>query len=552
LAVKTQNSSLFNEVKAALQTILPLMLNEKSFFDDHIEKFADKLEQLIDNYLNNIDFNNVLYFGFSVHMNLWILSSVIAEKIKKRMPEMPVVIGGINTNEIAKTFLDNFKQFDIAIWGEGEIPLEETTQFLLNSNNFSGFNLERSFYRENGIVRESFAKKHHFLDMSENVIFPDFSDFFDYRNQHGITVPIDFLTVEGGRGCHWNRCRFCYLNKGYKYRQKSIEEIFLEIKYMICTYGIYHFNILTNDIIGNDMNRFHSLLEKLSEIKKEYIDFKIIEAEIITCDLSYNTIKKMREAGIALIQIGFESACDNLLKKIDKKNTFASNLNVLKHCLDVGINFGGANVLYNLLEETEDDIYESIENLRFFRFILDEKKRVVLRPIDLSVSSISKYFNTISGNKQGYLPKINLYHKAFLNIFDEETQWHFFEHSLNYKDPKWDYFTDMHFHYANNNYKYNFIRENDKIIYQEFLNNEMTEHIEFDKNEPSLLILDYCYDKPISIYELNNLLPKNGKTNCELDDLKEKVDALFYQGLLYRTPCYNEITSIINIKKIEL
>ena len=34
-----------------------------------------------------------------------------------------------------------------------------------------------------------------------------------------------------------------------------------------------------------------------------------------------------------------------------------------------------------------------------------------------------------------------------------------------------------------------------------------------------------------------------------MEILVEKIDTLFHQGLLYRTPDYNEITSIVNINK---
>jgi len=47
LSVQTKNVSLYNEVKAALQSIFPVMLNEKNFFDEHIEKYALKLEHSI-------------------------------------------------------------------------------------------------------------------------------------------------------------------------------------------------------------------------------------------------------------------------------------------------------------------------------------------------------------------------------------------------------------------------------------------------------------------------------------------------------------------------
>ena len=174
------------------------------------------------------------------------------------------------------------------------------------------------------------------------------------------------------------------------------------------------------------------------------------------------------------------------------------------------------------------------------------------RLLPLSINSSSRYFKVTSDRKQDYIPNINLFHKAFINDFDEDARWHFFEFVSKNKDAKWDYFSDLHYHYTNNIYEYKFINENFKIIYQEFLNKELTEHIEFEKNELYIPILDYCYDKPVSINELQNLLSEKDRIFPDLETLAEKVDTLFYQGLLYRTPDNTEIVSIVNIKKQEL
>ena len=543
LAVKTKNKSLYDEVKAVLRTILPIMLNEVNFYDEHIKKYTIKLEQFIDKYLDNIDFNNILYFGFSMKMDQWVLASVIAKKIKKRNTNIPIVIGGINTDKVAKAFLDNFKQFDIAIWGEGEIPLLALTRFFLGTNNYSNFGIDRSYFREKNIVKNSFTIKHDYIDLSENEIYPNFADFFEYKK------PSDFamLYIEGGRGCHWNKCHFCYLNEGYRYRQKSIEKISQEIKYLISTYNIFHFAFTDNDIIGKDINRLHSFLSALFEIKKEYPDFIVTGVQIMPLDLSGKIIKKMWKAGITSIQIGFECASNSLLKKIDKKNTFATNLNTIKHCNDIGIKIVGVYIIYSFPEEKEEDIYESMENLRFLRFIMDKNPP---NHVPLAINSSSKYFNAILDRKQEYSPRLNAYKKVFFDTFDEEAQWHFFEFILKNRDEKWDYLVDAQTHYMSNKYEYQFIIEKDLIIYQEHFNNELIEHIEFDNDDLYISILDYCYDKPISINELSALLSKNNMTLCEIDVLKEKIDFLFNQGLVYRTPDYNEIVSIVTTKKM--
>jgi len=547
LAVKTNNQLLYNEIKAILQSFLPIMLNEKDFFDDHIKKYTKKLDKTIDDYLNTIDLNNVMYFGFSMKMYQWVLASVVAEKIKKIAPNIPIVIGGINTAKEAKTFLENFKQFDIAIWGEGEIPLGELTFFLSNSKNFSEYNVERSFFRENNIIKVSSNTKYNFLDFSAKEIFPDFDDYFYCLKQNAIKLD-EILVIEGGRGCHWNRCHFCYLNEGYKYRQKSIEKLSQEIRYMIATHGCFRFEFLDNDFIGRDFNRFKALLNELIIIKKEYPDFVIVGAEIITLGVSAELIKKMFKAGIVVLQIGYESASNSLLKKIDKKNTFASNLNTIKHCFDVGIVLAGTNIICNLLEEQDEDILESIENLRFFRFILDKKGVFFHRISTLSINSSSKYYQASLKKKQEYQPLLQIHSKAFINNFAEETKWTFFEFVSRQSDVKWEYFTIIQNHYQKNDYSYKFICKRFKVIYIEKFNKDIIEHIEFDYNDPAIHILFHSYNKVLSLQELKNILSIS-EIVCKKETLVTKLDFLFSKGLIYRTPCYNEIVSVVKLKK---
>ena len=545
LAVRTNNKSLYNEVKTILQSLLPIMLNEKDFFDNHIEKYTKELDKVIDGYLDTIDFNNVMYFGFSMKMYQWVVASVMAEKIKKRAPDIPIIIGGICTSKEAKTFLENFKQFDIAVWGEGEAPLGELTRFLSNAGNFSEYNIERSFFRENDVVKASNNTKHTFFDLSTNGVFPDFDDYFDHLKQYGTRLN-EVLVIEGGRGCHWNRCHFCYLNEGYRYRQKSIDQISQEIRHMISKHGVLRFEFLDNDIIGKDIDRFNALLNKLIKIKKEYPDFLIVGAEIISLGLSAEILKKMLKAGIINVQVGYESASNNLLTKIDKKNTFASNLNVIKHCFDIGILASGINVICNLLEEQDEDILESIENLRFFRFILYNNKGKFFHNLSaLGVNSSSRYYKAAFDIKHEYKPHLQLHSKAF--NFEEDAQWTLCEFVLRQRDVKWDYFATIQHHYQKNDYKYKFIRKCDKVIYIEKFNKEKTESITFDYNDVSIFIVDHCYNKVVSIQELIDALLKKD-IHSKIEDLREKLDFLFYKGLVYRTPDYSEIISMVKLK----
>lgn len=99
-----------------------------NFWDEHMHQYAQKFEELLNEIIDKYDFDNILYFGLEVNLYQWVCSSIIAEKIKEKSPSAVIVVGGIGTKEAAIAYLQNFAQFDIAMWGEGEIPLLHLTE----------------------------------------------------------------------------------------------------------------------------------------------------------------------------------------------------------------------------------------------------------------------------------------------------------------------------------------------------------------------------------------------------------------------------------------
>ena len=115
--------------------------------------------------------------------------------------------------------------------------------------------------------------------------YPDFFDYISKKNEYRIQQA-PFLFIESSRGCHWGKCHFCYLNKGYRHRVKDIVNVRKYVEEAIKKYNIYNFAFLDNDLVANDFSRFNSLLDSLIEIKYKYPDFSIILAEIITKDFT--------------------------------------------------------------------------------------------------------------------------------------------------------------------------------------------------------------------------------------------------------------------------
>ncbi|MBR5255729.1 MAG: hypothetical protein IKV62_03015 [Bacteroidales bacterium] len=553
IAFRNNDRSIYNEIKSILQSINPSYVStDDGFYDRHMESAYRETDRIIEELFATIDFSQILYWGFALKMDQWLFASILAQKIKEKDPTMPVVVGGINTKDVALTYLKKFSQFDYATWGEGEGPLLELTRFLENTNGHCDIQeVSNVAYRRGDEVLFSNKRNRYYLDMADLVLFPDFSDYFKTKDKLKIGCP-SYITIEGSRGCHWNRCHFCYLNTDYRYRLKSVDKIRLEIQYMIDTYGIYDFEFLDNDLVGKDIARFNSLLDCFIEIKKEFPRFQIVLAEIITKDLDYATIKKMFDAGIKYAQIGYESASSGLLKKIDKKNTFSSNLLYVKFAVFHKIPLGGVNVITGLLEETTEDIIEACANLRFLRFYLDYKMfRHATLP--LTVNSSSRYYNKINQSDSAWrLFKIP--HILLRNSFSREEQWRLFEFVRVTDNIHWNCFLKIESYYLSHKHTYKIENIKNLIVLKEFINNKIAKTLSWDVNSLEAEILYKTDEKPRHFDDLhselvclytnqNRPIPSDGA-------LRNALDTLYQEGIVYFDKISDDNTDLIRYDNI--
>lgn len=475
-----------------------------------------------------------LFVGMSMSLFQWVPAYVVGSIIKELQPNTFITTGGIGNPEQAKAFINSFKYIDLASWGEGEFFIVNLVEKLLNDKKFD--TLSQCYFRKGKeIVKSSVLKKEY--KSLDKVLYNDFSDFFKcYKgNQKDIMLPI-----EGARGCHWNRCHFCFLNQGYKYRHKSADVIKKEILNNIRKYSVYDYAFLDNDVIGKDRENFDILLDNLIDIKRIYPKFRVMLAEIITRGIDFETIKKMHVAGFIHVQIGYESPSDVLLSKIDKKNTFASNLFFIKWANEFNIHVGGMNVLRGLLEENIDDIKEGAQNLHFMRFYqLGTKYKHEIS--SLAINNASKYYKYVnrleletlySDSVKEMLPKNFLSFEDSLSIYQFVRRFQLFA---------WDFFEKIEAHYAKNSYSYKLIRLSDEIVrYTEYYNSASVRVIDFDESDIAWKILKITDTGIVSIDQLSKLL------ECKIDLVNTEVQKLRDVGLLYVGKQSKECVSIIN------
>lgn len=431
--------------------------------------------------------------------------------------------------------------------------MEQVAKLL--SNNVSVQNIEEiphvAYRDKNGFLKATKVSARCFKDLDDNTNELEFSDYFDQGKsliRKGMMSV--HLFVEGSRGCHWQKCHFCYLNTGYKHRLRSPKNIGQEIRKFINKYNVYNFELLDNDVVANDYPRFLDLLAELKAVRDDFPRFRVILAEIITKGMSSFEIREMSEAGFIYVQIGYESPSDSILTKIEKKNTLSSNLLFIKYAIKYGINISGANVIQGLLEETSEDIMESMINLRYMRFYLGRSKfRHDMS--NLAVMSSSRYYictlndaRFVPNNFISYLPK-NFISKK--NI-DECTIIEKIQTSIDYS---WTLFQRVERFYLVNSYSYKLFKETGRLRFKEFFNDELINELLIEENSIDYLIMSNSNHEVMSFGRLKELLKIKSEwdniSDCELFNILENLKR---EGLIYSKSDFSEILTIIDFDNV--
>lgn len=168
---------------------------------------------------------------------------------------------------------------------------------------------------------------------------------FDYNDRK------NFCEILTSRSCPFD-CTFCYHPLGKKYRQRSLDNVFQEIDYLVGKYNINLLNIL-DEIFSLDEKR---LYEFASRMKKYNIRWM---AQWRADNVDENILKTLRDSGILLLGIGMESMSDKVLKSMKKHVTKSDIDRAYKLALDTRVRATG-NLIFGDPEETEETVEESL------------------------------------------------------------------------------------------------------------------------------------------------------------------------------------------------
>ena len=287
--------------------------------------------------------------------------------IKNNFPNIPIVAGGPHPTLTAHDTLQNIKEIDIAVRGEGEYSFLDLVN-TINKKEDLKYVKGISFRSEGGEIIHN-APREPIQDL-DSLPMParDLLPIDKYQQ----TIPLSnkiCTSIISARGCPY-ACVYCSTSKqwGHRIRHRSPENIVKEIEYLMSAYkldGIGFFD----DVFTMDKKRVIAICQTIIDRKLSISWW---------CEARANTIDKeivkwMRKAGCVHISMAIESGSDRILKNIKKAITVEQAIEATKIIKQAGIKLK-IFFMHGLPGETYEDIKKTVFLSRFLekKFEVDE------------------------------------------------------------------------------------------------------------------------------------------------------------------------------------
>jgi magnesium-protoporphyrin IX monomethyl ester (oxidative) cyclase len=264
----------------------------------------------------------------------------VSSLAKEVDPNILTVVGGPHVTVVPKGFLEEAKNVDIAVTGEGEYTMRDIAEHFLGKKQLS--DILGIAYRENGQVKVNSPRP--FNTNLDELPYPAY-DHVDmerylspkkigYRSFRDRAIPM--IT---SRGCPYNCC-FCsvHLHMGRGFRAHSPSYVLNHIQYVVDKFKVKNL-FFEDDNLTFDLKRFETICDGLIE-QKIKVGWETPNGVRADC-LNLPLLKKMKQSGCQSVFFGVESGDPEILNNIICKSLDLNRVvEVAKNCKHI-IGFPG-------------------------------------------------------------------------------------------------------------------------------------------------------------------------------------------------------------------
>jgi anaerobic magnesium-protoporphyrin IX monomethyl ester cyclase len=293
--------------------------------------------------------------GITIYSELKELNNSItlSHLIKEIDPHFPIIIGGPHCSYFPIQAIKEHHA-DICVQGHAELVINPIIKGLEGKRKLS--TIPGIVFKEgNRIRRTKPPEKIKNLDV---LPFParHLVEQYKYGTVMGIKMAKGKTTsVITSRGCPYN-CRFCGIHTHVPhYQSRSITNITTELEKIIDE------GYTTIDFVDDNFLVQKKKVEKIMDfIKQKDADVKLWIADARADAADKNLYKKMKEAGVELINYGIESGNQDVLDFYNKKLTLSQIRDTVYLSKEMGF-FTGANFILGAPFETKKHINNTIK-----------------------------------------------------------------------------------------------------------------------------------------------------------------------------------------------
>ncbi|MCX6699133.1 MAG: RiPP maturation radical SAM C-methyltransferase, partial [Methanomicrobiales archaeon] len=271
----------------------------------------ERLPAFLDACVDNVDWSQYDWVGFSSSFEQHCASLALAKRIKSRFPEVRILFGGANCfGAMGDVLCRCFPFIDYVCTGEGDTAVPALVHASLQGTTPPPVPGIIARAGESCALSAGETTR---VDDLDTLPYPDYSDYFEQLKL--VEKPPGFTTnilMETSRGCWWGEkspCTFCGLNStDLTFRYKSSDRVLDELHYFSVNYGR---NLsMVDNILAH--HYFRTVLPKLAHQH----DFSLFWE--VKASLNREQVLLLAHAGVTKIQPGIESFSDSILRLMCK------------------------------------------------------------------------------------------------------------------------------------------------------------------------------------------------------------------------------------------